>query len=70
MSNISMEELDKSLRKTEVSQRKKFLNLNLKRLGVYQSKDGRRLEDLSLYDLEWLYIEVKNDRLREEQQFD
>lgn len=70
MSNISMEEIDKSLRKTEVSQRKKFLNLNLKRLGVYQSKDGRRLEDLSLYDLEWLYIEVKNDRLREEQQFD
>ena len=67
MSNISMEEIDKSLRKTEVSQRKKFLNLNLKRLGVYQSKDGRRLEDLSLYDLEWLYIEVKNDRLREEQ---
>ena len=67
MSNISMEEIDKSLRKTEVSQRKKFLILNLKRLGVYQSKDGRRLEDLSLYDLEWLYIEVKNDRLREEQ---
>lgn len=68
MSNISMEEIDKSLRKTEVKQRRKFLILNLRKMGVYEAKHGGQLEDLRLAELEWMYIEARNGKLREEMQ--
>lgn len=67
---MKMSEIDKKLRETEVKQRRKALMYKLKRLGVYQSRDGRKLEDLSLYELEWLHIEEKNNELREEVEFD
>ncbi|MCG5104430.1 hypothetical protein [Oceanobacillus alkalisoli] len=59
-----MQTLDKSLRDTEVSQRKKFLIMNLRKLGVFETTDGRSLDDVSLYTLEWNYVTAKNDAIR------
>ena len=63
---VSITEIGKRLKETEVKQRKDYLIRNLKRIGVYQTKDGRSLESLRLAELEWIYIEEKNDELREE----
>lgn len=42
-------------------QRKRHLISKLRRFGVYLSKDNRNLEYLSLYELEWLHIELLNE---------
>ncbi|MEN2468111.1 Fur-regulated basic protein FbpA [Ornithinibacillus sp. JPR2-1] len=57
---MSLEAIDKQLKATEVSQRKKFLIKQLHNLDIYQTSDGRKLEDLSLYTLEWLHVEERN----------
>jgi hypothetical protein len=43
-------------------QRKEFLKSKLKRMGVYLSSDNRNIDYLSLYELEWLHIEVLNEQ--------
>lgn len=58
---MSMQALDKRLQETEVKQRKDFLIRNMKRLGVTHTTDGRKLEDVSLYTLEWTYVTVLNE---------
>lgn len=66
----STSEIGKRLKETEVKQRREFLILNLRKMGVYEAKHGGRLEDLRLAELEWMYIEARNDKLREEMQLD
>lgn len=58
---MSLEAIDQQLKETEVSQRKKYLIRQLHNMGVYKTSDGRRLEDVSLYTLEWTYIEAQNE---------
>ncbi|GIO25360.1 hypothetical protein [Oceanobacillus sp. J11TS1] len=43
----------------EVKQRKEHLIKGLKRLGIYHTSDGRKIEDCSLYTLEWTNISVR-----------
>lgn len=44
-----------------VEQRKRYLISKLRRFGVYLSRDNRNLDYLSLYELEWLHIELLNE---------
>ncbi len=43
----------------EVQQRKSELIKGLRRLGIFHTSDGRKLEDCSLYTLEWTNIDVR-----------
>ncbi|WP_245604767.1 hypothetical protein [Paucisalibacillus globulus] len=56
----TLESIDQSLRETEVEARKNYLIRQLRFLGLELSIDGRMLEDLSLYTLEWMHVEEKN----------
>lgn len=58
---MSLEAIDQQLKDTEVSQRKKYLIKQLHNMEVYKTSDGRKLEDVSLYTLEWTFIEVQNE---------
>lgn len=60
----SLEEIDRGLRETEVRARRAFLINQLKSMGVEYTRDGRRLEECSLYTLEWTHIEAKNEAAR------
>lgn len=57
---MSMETLDKRMKETEISQRRKFLISQLAKVEIYKTSDGRDLKDVSLYTLEWTYTEAKN----------
>ncbi|MGJ9460092.1 Fur-regulated basic protein FbpA [Oceanobacillus sp. CF4.6] len=54
-----MKEIDAGLRSTEVTQRKKYLIKQLHKMRIYKTSDGRRLDDVSLYTLEWTHIQCK-----------
>lgn len=56
----AMESIDKRPKESEVRTRKKFLINELKKMDLEKSADGRRLEDLSLYSLEWMHVNEKN----------
>lgn len=56
----TLESIDQRLKESEVMTRKRFLIDQLKIMGLDKAKDGRRLEDLSLYSLEWMHIEEKS----------
>lgn len=43
----------------EVQQRKSELIKGLRQLGIYQTSDGRKLEECTLYTLEWTNISVR-----------
>ncbi|WP_193064892.1 Fur-regulated basic protein FbpA [Oceanobacillus oncorhynchi] len=43
----------------EVQKRKSELIKKLRRIGIYQTSDGRKLEDCSFYTVLWNYIDVK-----------
>lgn len=58
---MSLEAIDKNLRETEVRKRREYLTKQLRTMDIYQTKDGRRLEDVSLYTLHWTYIEAMNE---------
>lgn len=60
----SLEEIDRGLRETEVRARRAFLINQLKSMGIDYTRDGRRLEECSLYTLEWTHIEAKNEAAR------
>lgn len=47
-----------------IEERKEFLTRELNKLGFYRTRDGRRLEKLSLYTLEWMYVDEKNKAAR------
>ncbi|MCM3739217.1 hypothetical protein M3210_02930 [Oceanobacillus luteolus] len=47
---------------TAVDQRKSYLKTRLRGMGVHLSKDNRNIDYLSLYELEWLHIEVLNEQ--------
>lgn len=64
----SMKEIDSGLKQTEVEARKSYLIRNLKKLGISYTSDGRRLEDVSLYTLEWTNVTVQNNEVRACQQ--
>ncbi|MCR1833077.1 Fur-regulated basic protein FbpA [Oceanobacillus caeni] len=49
-----------------VTNRRNQLTTALNRFGIFQSSDGRTLNELSLYELEWIHIEVINEVDREE----
>ncbi len=49
---------------TAVNVRKEFLKRELRKLGVFETTDGRKLDDVSLYTLEWNYVIAKNDAIR------
>ncbi len=55
-----METLDKRMKETEISQRRKFIISQLAKVEIYKTSDGRDLKDVSLYTLEWTYTEAKN----------
>ncbi|MFD1350164.1 Fur-regulated basic protein FbpA [Oceanobacillus caeni] len=44
-----------------VTNRRNQLTTALNRFGIFQSSDGRTLNELSLYELEWIHIEVINE---------
>ncbi len=44
---------------TDVQKRKNHLIKELHRMEIYQTSDGRKLEDCSLYTLEWTNIDVR-----------
>jgi hypothetical protein len=58
---LSIETIDKQLKETEVSQRRKYLIQQLHNMEIYQTKDGRKLEEISLYTLEWTHIDAINE---------
>lgn len=43
----------------EVQKRKSELIRGLRHLGIFHTSDGRKLEDCSLYTLEWTNISVR-----------
>lgn len=55
----TMKEIDTGLKQTEVEARKNYLIRQLNKLGISHTSDGRSLNDVSLYTLEWSYISVK-----------
>lgn len=57
---MQIESIDERLKQTEVQARKQYLIKKLNKLGIHQSRDGRRLTDLSLYSLEWVHIQELN----------
>ncbi|WP_255247367.1 hypothetical protein [Paucisalibacillus globulus] len=57
---MSLEALDEQLKQTEITARKNYLIRQLRILGLELAPDGRMLEDLSLYTLEWMHVEEKN----------
>ncbi|GAA0343961.1 hypothetical protein GCM10008931_39060 [Oceanobacillus oncorhynchi subsp. oncorhynchi] len=44
---------------TDVQQRKSELIRGLRRIGIFYTSDGRKLEDCSFYTVLWNYIDVK-----------
>ncbi|WP_017795167.1 hypothetical protein [Oceanobacillus kimchii] len=44
--------------------RKKELIEKLKKLGVHYTSDGRKLEEVSLYTLEWTNIQALNQAVK------
>ncbi|MFD1416821.1 hypothetical protein [Oceanobacillus jeddahense] len=44
---------------TDVQKRKSELIRGLRQLEIYHTSDGRKLEDCSLYTLEWTNIDVR-----------
>ena len=44
---------------TDVQKRKSELIKGLRRLGIFYTSDGRKLEDCSLYTLEWTNISAR-----------
>jgi hypothetical protein len=60
----ALESIDQHLRETEITARKNFLIRQLRILGLELSPDGRMLEDLSLYTLEWMHVEEQNKAAR------
>ncbi|GIO18136.1 hypothetical protein J18TS1_12360 [Oceanobacillus oncorhynchi subsp. incaldanensis] len=44
---------------TDVQKRKEHLIKGLRRLGIFHTSDGRKIEDCSLYTLEWTNISVR-----------
>jgi len=43
----------------EVKKRRNYLINGLRKLGIYHTDDGRKLENCSLYTLEWTNISVR-----------
>jgi hypothetical protein len=56
----TLESIDQRLRDSEVKARKNYLICQLRKMGIEMAKDGRNLDDLSLYSLEWMYVEEIN----------
>lgn len=46
---------------TAAEKRRRLLISRLKQMRVYLSKDNRKIEKLSLYELEWLNIQILNE---------
>lgn len=44
---------------TDVQKRKDYLIKELHRMEIYQTSDGRKLEECRLYTVLWNYIDVK-----------
>ncbi|MDM8098674.1 hypothetical protein [Oceanobacillus oncorhynchi] len=44
---------------TDVQQRKSELIRGLRRLGIFYTSDGKKIEECSLYTLEWTNIDVR-----------
>lgn len=44
---------------TDVQKRKQHLIKELHRMEIYHTSDGRKLEECSLYTLEWTNIDVR-----------
>jgi len=59
---MKLSDIDKAMLDTEAKQRKSYLIRTLKAHGQTQDRLGRNLEDLRLPELEWLHIEVKNEK--------
>lgn len=49
----------------EAQQRKSELIRGLRRIGIFHTSDGRKLEDCSLYTLEWTNISVRFEMANE-----
>ncbi len=45
---------------TDVQKRKNHLIKELHRMEIYQTSDGRNIDEVRLYTLEWTYIEALN----------
>jgi len=43
----------------EVQRRKEHLIKGLRRIGIFHTSDGRKLEECNLYTLEWTNISVR-----------
>ncbi|MEN2765813.1 Fur-regulated basic protein FbpA [Ornithinibacillus xuwenensis] len=56
----TLKSIDQCLRDSEVKARKNYLIGQLRKMGIEKAKDGRSLGDLSLYSLEWMYVEEIN----------
>ncbi|CEI81282.1 hypothetical protein BN997_01100 [Oceanobacillus oncorhynchi] len=50
---------------TDVQQRKSELIRGLRRIGIFYTSDGRKLEECSLYTLEWTNISVRYELANE-----
>ena len=50
---------------TDVQKRKEHLIKGLRRIGIFHTSDGRKLEDCSLYTLEWTNIDVRYEMANE-----
>lgn len=61
---MSLQTIDNRLKDTEVSQHRRFLIKQLHNMEIYYTSDGRKLEDVSLYTLEWTYIDMRNEVAR------
>ncbi|GGP16277.1 hypothetical protein [Oceanobacillus neutriphilus] len=48
----------------EVQKRKSQLIKELHRMEIYQTSDGRNIDEVRLYTLEWTYIEALNGVVR------
>lgn len=48
----------------DVQCRKEHLIKELHRMGIYQTSDGRKIDEVRLYTLEWTYIEALNGVVR------
>lgn len=49
---------------TEVAKRKDDLIKGLNKMGVHYTSDGRKLEEVSLYTLEWTNIQALNQAVK------
>ncbi len=47
------------MNETDVQKRKSELIRGLRHLGIFYTSDGRKLEECSLYTLEWTNISVR-----------